>query len=79
MGLVAAGDGSVDLRANSQGAGFIVINWVGHAISIDFSEPVWGPVASLCSDTAGSLSILQQKVEECYNGRVQLTTVWCCH
>ena len=38
---------------------------------IDFSAPVRGPVASLRSEAAGMLSILQ-KVEALYNGHVQL-------
>ena len=45
LGLVAAADGSVDLRANHQGTGFVVTDEGRHTSLIEFS--VGGLVASL--------------------------------
>ena len=70
VGIVAAEDGSADLRANRQGTGLVVTDEGGHTILIDFSAPVGGPVASLRSEAASIFSILQ-KVEARYNGHVQ--------
>ena len=69
IGLVAAADGSADLKANSQCTGLVVTDEDGHTI-LDFSAPVGGPVASLHSEAAGIFSILQkvEPVEACYNG-----------
>ena len=49
-GLLAAADGSADLRANRQGTGFVVTEGAHHRIIL---EPVGGPVASLRSEAAG--------------------------
>ena len=58
VGLVAATDGSADLRANIKGTGFVVTNDGGHTILIDFLAPMGGPAALLRSEAAGILSIL---------------------
>ena len=71
VGLVAAANGSADLRAYRQGTGFVVTDEGGHTTLIDFFAPVGGPLASLRSEAAGIFSILQ-KVEARYNGNVQL-------
>ena len=67
VGLVAAADGSADLRANRQGTGFVVIDEGGHTILIDFSVPfvVMQRVFYL-------LSSILQKVEAHYNRHVKL-------
>ena len=54
-GLLAAADGSADLRANCQGTGFVVTEGADHKIILEFSGPVGGPVASLCSEAVGLL------------------------
>ena len=54
VGLVAAADGSADLRANRQGTGLVVTDEDGHTILIDFS--VGSPVASLRSEAASIFS-----------------------
>ena len=71
VGVLAVANGSADLRANSQGTGFVVTVGSDHRIIVELSAPVEGPMALLRSEAAGLLSILQQ-VEERYNGHVQL-------
>ena len=70
-GLLAAADGSADLRANRQGTGFVVKEEVGSAILLELSAPVGGPVASLRAEAIGLFSILQN-VEEHFNRHVQI-------
>ena len=56
---MAAALGSTDLRAIYQDTGFVVIKGAGHTIltRIDFSAPVWDPVASLLLSKASGLSV----------------------
>ena len=70
-GLLAAADGSADLRANRQGTGFVVKEGVGSAILLELSAPVGGPVASLRAETVGLFSILHN-VEEHFHKHVQI-------
>ena len=74
--LVAAADGSTDLRANSQGSGFAVTDT---SILIDFSTPAWGPVASeasLCSQEVGSRSRKWRGVTMDMSSSWSLLTLW---
>ena len=61
----------MELRANSQGTGLVVTKRADHRIILELSAPVRDSMASLHSEAVGLLSILQ-KVEECYDGHVQL-------
>ena len=51
--LLAAADGSADLRANRKGTGFVVAVGADRRIIIELSAPVGGHVASLRSEAVG--------------------------
>ena len=56
---------------NSKGTGSVVTVGADHRIIMELSAPVGNPVASLLSEAAGLLSILQ-KGKECYNVQLMI-------